>query len=222
MHTHLRLWHAGLGCVMHLSQDTINRTQISAKVYRYMLIKCGCVNKTYGLCYHDFSCTLKVNSTHIRCAIPVIRTKSLCFKIGYSVSEWLFYNIFLATSISYVPFVCIPFVTLSCIPCSHIPFVISPFIHHNGYIPPFIQSQHPQLTFSWLYPSRFSPLVISFSLHSLGNIPSLHPPHFIIIKINSTCPSGKNKVVYKLLLQPHKHLHHGKLKKTQLREATNG
>ena len=33
--------------------------------------------------------------------------------------------------------------------------------------------------------------------------------HFII-KTSSTGPSGKIKVVYKLLSQPHKHLRHGK------------
>ena len=38
----------------------------------------------------------------------------------------------------------------------------------------------------------------------------------INIKTSSTGPSWKNKVVYKLLSQPHKHLCHGKLKKTQL------
>ena len=43
----------------------------------------------------------------------------------------------------------------------------------------------------------------------------------IIIKTSSTVQNGKNKVVYKLLLLPHKHLRHGKEKKTQLREATN-
>ena len=41
-----------------------------------------------------------------------------------------------------------------------------------------------------------------------------------IIKTSSTGPSGKNRVVYKLISQPHKHLRHGKMKKTQLREAT--
>ena len=44
----------------------------------------------------------------------------------------------------------------------------------------------------------------------------------IIIKISSTGTSGKNKVVYKSLSKPHKHLRYRKLKKTQLREATNG
>ena len=44
----------------------------------------------------------------------------------------------------------------------------------------------------------------------------------IIIKTSSTGPSGKNKVVYKLLSQPHKHLRHGKLNKTQLGDAPNG
>ena len=44
----------------------------------------------------------------------------------------------------------------------------------------------------------------------------------VIIKTISTSPSWKNKVVYKLLSQPVKHMRHGKLKKTQLREATNG
>ena len=43
---------------------------------------------------------------------------------------------------------------------------------------------------------------------------------FIIIKTSSTGQSGKNKVVYKLLSQPHKHLRHGKLKKTQIRKTT--
>ena len=43
----------------------------------------------------------------------------------------------------------------------------------------------------------------------------------IIIKTSSACPSRKNNV-YELPLQPHKHLHHGKRKKTQLGEATNG
>ena len=42
----------------------------------------------------------------------------------------------------------------------------------------------------------------------------------IIIKTSSTGPIGKNKIVHKLLTQPHKHLRHGKTKK-QLREATN-
>ena len=44
----------------------------------------------------------------------------------------------------------------------------------------------------------------------------------VIINTSSTGPSEKNKVVYKLLSQTHKHLRHGKLKKTPLREATNG
>ena len=35
----------------------------------------------------------------------------------------------------------------------------------------------------------------------------------IIIKTSSTDPSGKNKIVYKLLTQPHKHLRHGKTEK---------
>ena len=35
----------------------------------------------------------------------------------------------------------------------------------------------------------------------------------IIIKTSSTGPSGKNKIVYKLLSQPHKHLRHRKLKR---------
>ena len=38
--------------------------------------------------------------------------------------------------------------------------------------------------------------------------------HIIIIKTSSTGSSGKNKIVYKLLLQPHKHQLHGKLKNT--------
>ena len=44
----------------------------------------------------------------------------------------------------------------------------------------------------------------------------------IIIKTSSTGTSGKYKVIYKVLSKPNKHLHLGKLKKTQLREATNG
>ena len=47
----------------------------------------------------------------------------------------------------------------------------------------------------------------------------------IIVIISKTCktgPSRKNKVVYKLLSQPHKQPRHAKLKKTRLREATNG
>ena len=36
----------------------------------------------------------------------------------------------------------------------------------------------------------------------------------IIIKTSSKGPSGKNTIVYKLLSQPHKHLSHGKLKKS--------
>ena len=43
--------------------------------------------------------------------------------------------------------------------------------------------------------------------------------HIIIIKTSSTGPSEKNKVVNKLLSQPHKNLRHGKLKKAQLGEA---
>ena len=35
----------------------------------------------------------------------------------------------------------------------------------------------------------------------------------IIIKTSSTGPSGKNKIAYKLLSQPHHHLRHVKLKK---------
>ena len=34
----------------------------------------------------------------------------------------------------------------------------------------------------------------------------------LIIKTSSTGPRGKNKIVYKLRTQPHKHLHHRKLK----------
>ena len=44
----------------------------------------------------------------------------------------------------------------------------------------------------------------------------------ICIKTSCTCPSWKRNAVYKLLAQPHKHLRHEKLKKTQIREATNG
>ena len=55
-------------------------------------------------------------------------------------------------------------------------------------------------------------------------------PHFIIIFEGTKNWENKqlcflilkNRVVYKLLSQPHKNLRHGKLKKTQLREATNG
>ena len=43
----------------------------------------------------------------------------------------------------------------------------------------------------------------------------LGPTIIVIIKTSSTGPSGKSKVAYKLLSQPHKHLRHGKLKKTQ-------
>ena len=52
----------------------------------------------------------------------------------------------------------------------------------------------------------------------------LEHAHFIII-VKTThvhSPSGKNNVVYKLHSQPHKHLRQGKLKKPQLKEATNG
>ena len=42
----------------------------------------------------------------------------------------------------------------------------------------------------------------------------------IIIKTSCTVPSGKNKIVHKLFMQPHKRFRDGKLKKTQLREAT--
>ena len=41
----------------------------------------------------------------------------------------------------------------------------------------------------------------------------------IIIKTSSTGPIGKNKIVYKLLTQPHKRLRHERLK-NELREAT--
>ena len=44
----------------------------------------------------------------------------------------------------------------------------------------------------------------------------------IIIKTNEISPTGKNKIVYKLPSQPHKHMLHGKLIKTQVMEATNG
>ena len=44
----------------------------------------------------------------------------------------------------------------------------------------------------------------------------------IIIKTTGTGLIGENKVVYKLLSQPHKQMSHGKLEKTQLSEATNG
>ena len=44
----------------------------------------------------------------------------------------------------------------------------------------------------------------------------------IIIKTRSIGQSGKSKVVYQWLSQPHKYLRHGKQKKTQLREAANG
>ena len=46
--------------------------------------------------------------------------------------------------------------------------------------------------------------------------------YYYFIIINKIGSSGKNEIVYKLLSQPHKHLRHGKLRKTQLREATNG
>ena len=42
----------------------------------------------------------------------------------------------------------------------------------------------------------------------------------IIIKTSSTGQRVKNKIVYKLLTQPHKHLHHEK-QKNKLREETN-
>ena len=42
----------------------------------------------------------------------------------------------------------------------------------------------------------------------------------IIIKTSSSDPSGKNKIVYKLLMQPHKHLLHGNTE-NKLMEATN-
>ena len=41
--------------------------------------------------------------------------------------------------------------------------------------------------------------------------------NIIIIQTSSACPSGKKKIVNKLLSQPHKHLRHGKLKKNQER-----
>ena len=37
---------------------------------------------------------------------------------------------------------------------------------------------------------------------------------FIIIKSSSSGPRGKNKIVYKLISLPHKHLHHGKQENT--------
>ena len=42
----------------------------------------------------------------------------------------------------------------------------------------------------------------------------------VIIKTSSTGTRGKNKIAYKLLSQPHKHLRHGKLKNKDT-EATN-
>ena len=50
----------------------------------------------------------------------------------------------------------------------------------------------------------------------------IHPTIIIIIiiKISSTGQSGKNKIVYKLLTQTHKHQHHIK-QKNKLIEATN-
>ena len=44
----------------------------------------------------------------------------------------------------------------------------------------------------------------------------------IMIKTSIAGSSGKNKDVSKLHSQPHKHLRHRKLKKTQLRKVTNG
>ena len=45
---------------------------------------------------------------------------------------------------------------------------------------------------------------------------------FIIIQTSSTSPNLKNKIIYKLLSQPHKHLRHRKLNKILIMEATNG
>ena len=45
--------------------------------------------------------------------------------------------------------------------------------------------------------------------------------YYYLNQHQQTGPSGKNNVVYKFLSQPHKHLRHRKLKKAQLREATN-
>ena len=45
--------------------------------------------------------------------------------------------------------------------------------------------------------------------------------YYYYFKTSRKGPSLKNRVVNKLLSQPHKHLCHGKLNKTQLREATN-
>ena len=61
-----------------------------------------------------------------------------------------------------------------------------------------------------------------FKVICLHSVSSSQCGIITIIKTCSTGPSWKNKVVYKLLSQPIKHLLHRKLKKTQLREATNG
>ena len=44
----------------------------------------------------------------------------------------------------------------------------------------------------------------------------------IIFKISHTGPSGKNNLFINYFRNPKKHLRHGKLKTTQLREVTNG
>ena len=61
-----------------------------------------------------------------------------------------------------------------------------------------------------------------FHMHAAMKESYRHYFIIIIITSNSILPSKKNNVVYKLFFQPHKHLRHRKLKKTQLREATNG
>ena len=42
----------------------------------------------------------------------------------------------------------------------------------------------------------------------------------IFIKTRSTGPNGKNKIVYKFVMQPHKHLHHGKQKNKLRKQPT--
>ena len=44
----------------------------------------------------------------------------------------------------------------------------------------------------------------------------------LLLKSAAQAQVQKTKFVYKLLLQHHKHLCHGKMKKTQIKEVTNG
>ena len=97
-------------------------------------------------------------------------------------------------------------------------------------------SRKPIIILNWMNESKDTAWILVNTTFSnfkrkfirFPHFPATHPPWVeafiiiitMIIKTSSTGPSGTNRIVYKLLMQPQKHLHRGKLK-NKLKEATN-